>query len=159
MQGFISYAHADFEECQAFIKHLTPAARHWGVDFWWDPDLHTGAAWNAAIAAAIAAADVFVALVSTESLFSAYIHGTELPAMRARAQQTGGLILPVLLNQCLWQYEFSAPQLAPVVRGVLKPIQDWNPRRNGYHAAAEQAAHAMQHHYNLQPAQQGVPAP
>ncbi|HEY1931889.1 MAG TPA: TIR domain-containing protein [Acetobacteraceae bacterium] len=159
MKGFISYAHADFDECREFHKLLMPVARHCGVEFWWDPKLQTGAAWNQAIADAIAAAEVFVAFVSAESLYSTYISGTELPAMRMRAQGNGGLILPILLNRCLWQFDFAAAQLAPTFKAVLKPIVDWHPRHHGYHAAAEQAADAMQRYYNLQPAHHAATVP
>lgn len=159
MKGFISYAHADFDACQAFVKHLTPAARHWGVDFWWDPKLHTGQDWNQTIAAAIAGAEVFVAFVSAESLYSDYINTRELPAMQRRSRRTGALILPILLNECFWQYQFRRAQLAPTHKGVLKPILDWNPHRNGYHAAAAQAADAMQRYYNLMPARRRAAVP
>jgi hypothetical protein len=91
---------------------------------------------------------VFVALVSFESLFSNYIATKELPAMKARAATTGALILPVLLNRCLWGYEFSAPQVAPVHDGSPLPIADWHPQRNGYHAASEQIADAIQRYYH-----------
>lgn len=101
MKGFISYAHADGGMFREVFKHLTPVARRYRIDFWHDVTLHTGQDWNAAIADAISEADVFVALVSFESLFSDYITHQELPAMRARAAVTKGLILPVLLNRCL----------------------------------------------------------
>ena len=155
MKGFISYAHADYDMYQEFCKHLTPAARHLGVEFWSDPKLHTGQDWNQAIADAVAAADVFVALVSVESLFSRYICDTELPAMRDRSRATNGLILPVLLNRCLWKYQFSVPQIAPMTRGELVPIADWKPRLHGYHAAAEQTADAIQRYYD--PPAKGAP--
>ena len=159
MMGFISYAHADFDQCQELVKRLTPAARHWGIAFWWDPKLHTGQDWNQTIVDAIAAADVFVALVSAESLYSDYITTKELPAMQRRLRQTGGLILPILLNQCFWQSQFQKAQLAPTHKGTLKPILDWNPHRNGYHTAATQAADAMQRYYNLKPARRRAFAP
>ena len=63
MKGFISYAHADHAMYQEFCKFLTPAARHFGVEFWSDPILHTGQDWNQAIADAIDTAEVFIALV------------------------------------------------------------------------------------------------
>jgi hypothetical protein len=151
MKGFISYAHADFDMCQAFCKVLAPAARHFGVEFWSDPRLHTGQDWNQGIADAITAAEVFVALVSYESLYSDYISNTELPAIRARSKTNGALILPVLLNRCLWEYEFAAPQVAPVTKGKLLPIADWKPHLHGYHEAARQAADAIQRYYNLPP--------
>ena len=148
MKGFISYAHEDGAMFQEVCKHLTPIARRYDIEFWTDAKLHTGQYWNDAIAKAIAEADVFVALVSYESLFSNYIATMELPAMRARAKANGGLILPVLLNRCLWRYEFSAPQVAPVHDGRLLPIADWHPQRNGYHAASEQIADAIQRYYH-----------
>jgi hypothetical protein len=129
------------------------------VTFWWDPHLQTGSAWNKDIANAIAAAEVFVALVSAESLYSDYINQRELPAMLRRRRATGGLILPILLNQCLWQYQFANAQLAPMHKGTLTPILDWKPQRNGYHTAAAQAADAMQRYYNLKPARRRAAVP
>lgn len=148
MNGFISYAHEDGAMFREVYKHLTPIARHYGIEFWTDAKLHTGQNFNPAIAKAIAEAEVFVALVSYESLFSNYIATLELPAMRARAKAIGGLILPVLLNRCLWRYEFSAPLVAPVHDGKPLPIADWQPQRNGYHAASEQIAGAIQTYYH-----------
>ena len=148
MKGFISYAHEDGAMFREVCKHLTPIARRHRIEFWTDAKLHTGQDWNDAIAKAISEADVFVALVSAGSMASAYIHTEELPAMRTRAAATAGLILPVLLNRCLWDFEFSAPQVAPVFDGRPLPIADWHPQRNGYHAASVQIADAIQRYYH-----------
>jgi hypothetical protein len=90
MKGFISYAHEDGAMFREVCKHLTPIARRYGIEFWTDAELHTGQIWNDTIAKAISEADVFVALVSFESLFSDYIAPQELPAMRTRASANGG---------------------------------------------------------------------
>ena len=148
MNGFISYAHEDGAMFREVYKHLTPIARHYGIEFWTDAKLHTGQDWNPAIAKAIAEADVFVALVSYESLCNDYIHTVEYPAMHARALANGGLILPVLLNRCLWTYQFSAPLGLPVHDGRPLPIADWQPQRNGSHAASKQIADAIQTYYH-----------
>ena len=148
MKGFISYAHEDGAMFREVVKHLTPIARNYGIAFWTDVKLHTGERWNDAIAKAISEADVFVALVSYESLFSNYIATEELPAMRTRAGAIGGLILPVLLNRCLWEYEFSASQVAPVFGGKLLAISDWPKPQDGYHAASVQIADAIQQYYH-----------
>lgn len=159
MQGFISYAHADFHEGQEFLEHLAPAARHWGIEFWWDPKLQTGDAWNDKIADAIAAAKVFVVLVSKKSLVSNYILDTELPAMRAQARTTHALIIPILLNRCFWEYDFGTSQLAPNVKGRLIPIKSWKPHHDGYYAAAAQTTEAMRAYYNLSPVHQAATVP
>jgi hypothetical protein len=92
---------------------------------------------------------VFVALVSVESLWSDYISKQELPAMQARSTATGALILPVILNRCLWEYQFAATQVAPTTRGRVIPIADWKPQHNGFDAASRQAADAIRRYYNL----------
>ena len=147
MKGFISYAHEDGAMFREVCKHLTPITRRHRIEFWTDAKLHTGQDWNDAIAKAISEADVFVALVSFGSMASDYIHTKELPAMRARAATNGALILPVLLNRCLWQFEFGTAQVAPVSGGREQPIADWRPQRNGYHAASVQIADAIQRYY------------
>jgi hypothetical protein len=150
MKGFISYAHADYDAYEAFCRAVAPAACGLGVDFWSDQQLHTGQEWNEKIAAAVAEAEVFVALVSLESLWSSYISKQELPAIRTRSNAIGGLILPVLVNQCLWEYQFAAIHAAPINRGRLIPIYDWRPKHNGFVEAARQAAAAIKRYYNLQ---------
>jgi hypothetical protein len=149
MKGFISYAHADYDAFKTFCTAVAPAARHTGVSFWSDSRLHTGQDWNQAIADAIAAADVFVALVSLASLGSPYINDHELPAMKARCAVTGGLILPVVLNRCLWRYQFSAIQVAPTNCGSVLPVDKWRPQRDGFVAAAEQVFGAIERYYEL----------
>ena len=148
MNGFISYAHEDGEMFRELCKHLTPIARRYSIVFWDDRKLHTGQHWNNVIAKAISEADVFVALVSYESLCSDYIETKELPAMRARAATNGALILPVLLNRCLWDYEFSSPQVAPIHDGQPLPISDWPKPQDGYHAASVQIADAIERYYH-----------
>jgi hypothetical protein len=149
MKGFISYAHADHKAYEAFCKALVPAACGLGTEFWSDPLLHTGQDWNQAIADAVTAAEVFVALVSVESLYSSYIRKQEPPAMQARSNATGALILPVVVNRCLWEYQFAAIQVAPTLHGRPIPIADWKPQHNGFDAASRQAANAIKRHYNL----------
>jgi hypothetical protein len=61
------------------------------------------------------------------------------------------LILPVLLNRCLWEYEFSAPQVAPVAGGRPLAISDWAKPQDGYHAASVQIADAIQRYYAKAP--------
>jgi hypothetical protein len=155
MNGFISYAHADYDAFELFLKAVSSAARHFGVVFWSDPVLHTGQHWNQAIAGAIASADVFVALVSFESLYSKYINDDELPAIQARSNATGALILPVVLNRCLWEYKFAAIQVAPTRRGRLIPIATWRPKQDGFVAAAEQTTDAIRRFYKLPPGSSG----
>jgi hypothetical protein len=151
MNGFISYAHADFAMFEHVRRGLAPVARAFGIDFWHDQNLHTGQDWHPEIQAAIARADVIVALVSYESLYSPYISDHELPAMQARSKASGTPILPVVLNQCLWEYQFGGTQLAPTFGGKLLPVADWKPQRNGYHRACQQTADAITRRYGPPP--------
>ena len=149
LNGFISYAHADMRAFEQIRRGLITEGRALGIEFWTDKHLHTGMAWDQKIGDAIASAEVFVAVVSYESLYSQYIWEHELPAMKARSASTGALILPLIVNRCSWDYHFGGLHVAPLEDGRVQPILDWKPQRNGFAEACRQAGDAIRRYYNL----------
>jgi hypothetical protein len=149
--GFISYAHDDVDMFQRFRAHLRATERRFGIEFWADPSIAAGHHWSDEIIRHIAAADVFILLVSAEFIASNYIYTMEKPAIEARCTAVKGLILPVVLRRCAWSLAAGALQAVPTDGGRLKPILDWHRRNDGYDCAREQIEQAISHHY-------GVPA-
>ena len=69
-QIFISYSRVDTEFTQRFVDRLRRAYDHDAV--WYDDDLHGGARWWQTILTQIAACEVFIYLLSNESVTSRY---------------------------------------------------------------------------------------
>ena len=95
---FISYSHADAERLERLQIHLKPLAREGKVMPWDDTLIRPGTRWKEAIERALAEAKVAVLLVSADFLASDFIATNELPPLLARAEQTGAVILPVLVG-------------------------------------------------------------
>jgi hypothetical protein len=143
-QVFISYAHADRDHLDAFRNHFGPVERGRNLTAWFDDRLAGGQSWNDEIRRAINASDIFVCLITANFLNSNYIRETELPAIWQAVRGRGALMIPVILEVSFWTGEFGHVQCLPHDRkGQLKPAADWRPKRNGFHAAADQAAKAI----------------
>ena len=84
MQGFLSYAHDDHECFVGFSTHLKALKRVFDIGIWQDHAIHGGAVWEDAIGKAIAAAEVFILLISPSFIASDYVVNTEIPAIGAR---------------------------------------------------------------------------
>src|SRR5271166_109112 len=88
----ISYAHADEPEKPAegevkwlsFVTgYLRAAIKHGAVDLWVDRRMPGGDEWEREIAQKLSACDIFILLVSHNSLSSDYVVDKEIPIIRA----------------------------------------------------------------------------
>jgi hypothetical protein len=148
--GFISYAHDDHALFEEFRKHLNVVALAFpNVAFQADPIIHGGQIWQDEILRMIRQADLFILLVSPSFLASEFITNTELPAMRARFQQVGGLLLPIVLKRCMWQWLCRDIQAIPSESKRVKPILDWDPRDNGYVQAQMEMVTAIETYFGM----------
>ncbi len=105
---FISYAHADEpekprgEEIQwlSFVmKFLRPAVKSREFAVWDDRDMHGGTRWNPEIERNLRTCDIFVLLVSANSMASNYIIDKELEIARERLVVGDGLhVYPLLIE-------------------------------------------------------------
>lgn len=94
---FISYSRAD----RQFIDQFVPLIRRvYGNDsVWFDDDIHGGVDWWQMILDEIAACDIFVYLISNESLESPYCLAELQEALRLKKQ-----ILPVIVRRLKQEY-------------------------------------------------------
>jgi formylglycine-generating enzyme required for sulfatase activity len=107
---FISYSRAD----RQFIEQFAPLIKKvYGNDStWFDDDIHGGADWWALILREIAKSDIFIYLISNESLTSTYCQAELREALRLNKQ-----ILPVLVRRLAPSYPGKiAPDLGEVLR-------------------------------------------
>jgi hypothetical protein len=131
-QGFISYAHEDHDLFIAFQPYMKAIQRGFPwVEMRADPSLRPGKVWEDEIRTMIREAEMFVLLVSPAFIASDFIMDTELPEMRRRRREVGGLLLPVVLKPCLWKIVCEAVQAVPRDRGKLRPIEEWDTQSHG----------------------------
>ena len=148
MQGFISYAHADHAMVATLRQQLRAIERAHKFSFWIDHEIDPGQVWNYEIQRSIAAADVFLLLISPAFSASNYVNNHEVPAILERRGTAGALVVPVLLLDCLHEYLVPALESVPTTEAkALLPIADWKPQRNGYTRAARQIAKMLERHY------------
>jgi hypothetical protein len=100
-KGFICYARKNMKAVKSFHdEHLRTIERQYGVDFWWDTHIEGGEAWQREVAAAIAAADIFLLMVSPQWLASDYIQTVEMAMIGPRVGSGSAIVVPILISKC-----------------------------------------------------------
>lgn len=97
---FVSYSHRDKEYLDRLLIHLKPLERKGLIDPWVDTRLLAGDRWKKEIDKALKQARVAILLVSADFLASDFIIENELPPLLHAAEETGTLIIPVILKPC-----------------------------------------------------------
>ena len=149
MDGFISYARKDRQTLRDLLEPQFKAiALSKGPQFWDDRLIMAGEKWSREIDAAIKRARYFVLVLSPDALVSDYIRGTELPAIEQRVTTCNGLIVPVLLRDCLWEAfpEISSLQAIPDGRTHPEAITLWPDKDQATTTMARQLRAAIQRH-------------
>ena len=150
-KGFISYAHDDHRAFREMCTHLAALEHSFNIDFWRDKRIHPGNYWTRKIEDAIEEASVHLLLFTPGFIASDYIVHHELPAINAKYRR-GDLVLPVILQRCMWQPFVGALQAAPISpQGRLQPVVEWKPREHGFDAAREQMAAAIEAYFGAPP--------
>jgi hypothetical protein len=149
VKGFLSYAHADGAFFKDLAPHLKALKRAFTLNVWTDHEILAGTRWEMEIANAIAAADVFVLLISPGFIASDYVWEKELPAIRERRDQGGALVLPVVVRRCMWDLAVRQVQAIPMRNGALTPLADWPRRDHALDATRKDMARAIQAHFAL----------
>jgi hypothetical protein len=110
---FISYSHKDEAWKDLMLPHFEHLARLGVLEVWNDRDIGHGVDWYAVIREKLEQTRFAVCLVSANFLASRFCMEEEIPYL-LRAEQ-GVTVLPVLVEDCLWEAErwLSAKQMLP----------------------------------------------
>jgi hypothetical protein len=143
---FISYNRAD----RQFVDDLAPLLRRvYGHDsLWYDDDIHGGADWWHMILSEIAACELFVYLISNDSLASPYCQAEMREGLRLRKQ-----ILPVIVRPKTDYPGVMADDLKQILQDtqyvdMAQGVKDTNALTFLYASANRLLA---KHHLNLRP--------
>jgi hypothetical protein len=151
-KGFISYAHDDHRALDEMCKHLKAIERAFNVDFWRDRRIRAGDYWTTKVKNAIDAAKIHLLLITPSFIERPYIMEQELPAINAKYKNEGDLVLPVVLDRCMWKPFIDALQAVPMSpQGRLLPVTEWRPQKHGYHAVCEQIEQALKEFLGTDP--------
>ena len=155
MHGFISYSHSDRRICDAIIKPLKGIARVYGIDeFCVDTNTTTGRCFRAGYEEAIENSCIHVLLISTNYIWSDEVMTRELPLINKKSLKDKDLVLPVILDDCLWESIIGSLLASPRdADGNLKPLLHWRPQREGLESIGKQLALAVGAHFKIAPKQ------
>src|SRR5690348_16154690 len=125
---FISYSRVD----RPFVEKMTVRLRHLYHDVWFDESLHGGQLWWDEILMRIADCDIFIYLLSRESVQSTYCQAELVAARRLHKQ-----ILPVLIRaRTPIPEDLQAIQIVDMSKGITTDSLDdltnalvWTERR------------------------------
>ena len=112
---FISYSHRDEEWKDRLQPHLEMLEVQNQIELWHDRMIDGGANWFPEITEAMKRAAVAVCLISPYYLASKFVNQEEIPYLLQRRETDGMLLLPVLVEPCLWdEIEWLKPiQMLP----------------------------------------------
>ncbi len=117
---FISYSKHDAAHKDTLLKHLAGLRNQ--VVTWHDRDIQPGEDWDASIKAALHQADVVLYLVTHNSIAADYIQQVELPLVEERCMAGECILVPIIVDYCLWEPLDFAQYNALPDKGV--PITD-----------------------------------
>ena len=100
---FVSYSHKDEKWKDRLLPQLKALQQAGRVTVWDDRQIEGGEQWYDEIEQAMADAAVAVCLISPDYLSSDFVIKEEVAYLLKRREETGMVILPVLLRDCPWQ--------------------------------------------------------
>jgi len=99
---FISYAHEDKVWCEKLKRYIQPITKDGDIKIWSDHDIEYGDRWRDIIKNKLEESSLALLLISVEFLNSEFIANNELPALLHAANSKGLLIIPIILERCLY---------------------------------------------------------
>ena len=125
---FISYAREDQKHKETLLTHLKVLEKYqFTLEICEDSQIRHGYKWPEEINRLMHEANVFIFLVSTNLLASDFINDVEIPAALDAHKKYNALIVPILLNRCLWEKSpFENFQKLPTQRRFLSQFRDRN---------------------------------
>jgi hypothetical protein len=120
---FISYSKDDSDFKKSLLKHL--ASLRGNIVTWNDQDMLPGEDWDDSIKDKLRSADVVLYLVSHNSIATDYIQNVELPLIEERCKNKECVLIPVIVDFCLWEYLDFAKYNALPNKGLPVTDKSW----------------------------------
>jgi hypothetical protein len=124
---FISYSHKDEILRKELDKHLSILKRQKTIETWNDRKIISGQEFDKAIDENLEIADIILLLISPDFLASDYCYEIEMSRAMERHEQSKSVVIPVILEPCIWQKAPFGKILATPEDG--KPVSKY-PNKN-----------------------------
>ncbi|MFK7775027.1 MAG: toll/interleukin-1 receptor domain-containing protein [Saprospiraceae bacterium] len=101
---FIAYSRKDADLLDELKIFLKPIVLKYNLSIWDDKEIDAGATWEAEIKKNLNSADIFLFLISADSLASDYFHDKELSFAIERHKKGEVKIIPIIMRSCGWKH-------------------------------------------------------
>ncbi len=105
---FIAYSRKDASLLDELKKYLQPIVLKYKLTIWDDKEIDAGATWEHEIKKNLISADIFLFLITADSLASDYFHNKELAFAIERHKKGEVQIIPIIMRSCGWKHSIIA---------------------------------------------------
>jgi cell division protein FtsN len=133
---FVAYAREDEVHRDQMLKTLRDWERQGRIVVWADHRVVAGEPWDEAIRSKLAAADLFLFLMSRDSIASEYIDGVEIRSALERHRKGEAHVFPVIVRRCDWQ-DTRLGALQAVPRST-KPVAEYKDPDDFWHEVRQE---------------------
>ena len=120
---FISYSKHDNRHKDNLLKQLSGLRDQ--VITWHDRDILGGEDWDQRIKTVLNEVDVVLYLVTSNSIATEYIQNVELPLIEQRCKEGACILIPVIVDFCVWtELDFAKHNALPE-KGVAITDRQW----------------------------------
>jgi len=136
-QIFLAYSTKDELLKDELLKHLEPnLARRRKIKLWNASKITPGEEWNISIINKIKESDIFLFLLSPDSISSEYLNNVEVKRALKKHAKGKAIVIPIMLRPCSWQ-ELKIAKFQILPRNG-KPISRWEDQDEAFlHVAQE----------------------
>lgn len=111
---FICYSQVNKPEKLRLITHLTPMVQKFNVELWHDEKIALGSDWKDEIQAKLTGMNIFLFLVSADSLASEFVNQVEYVQALEEYKKRQVELIPILIQPCDWRaHDVSRFQCLP----------------------------------------------
>lgn len=135
MKTFCCYSHEDEEYLKNLHRHLKQLERDGLISLWYDRQLLAGSNLDSQIMQELESSELFLFLVSSNSIASNYCYEVEFETALHRAQSESMILVPIILEPCDWRNTPLARLIALPKDGM--PISEWSDSNKAFHDVAE----------------------
>ncbi|HMQ61961.1 MAG TPA: TIR domain-containing protein [Flavilitoribacter sp.] len=99
---FFSYSKADRSVLEELLRHIKPLVREGKLQPWNDHDILPGDDWDDEVREKLETADIFLFLISANSISTDYILDVEMPIAMGRHDRGEARVIPIFIKPCEW---------------------------------------------------------
>ncbi len=132
---FIAYSRKDTDFLNDLRIFLWPLENNQSIKIWYDGEIIPGQVWENEIKQALHTAEIFLLLVSANSLASDYFYNKEVSNALERHHKGESIVIPVILKPSGWRETDLASLQALPQNG--KPVTLWNSKDEAYESIYE----------------------